>query len=77
MEHIYYLESILWLAPRKVITDSETANLIFTALCDFYGIDEDEIKSEWDNTGFKYAEAEFDVNGNKHTIKITRETQGV
>ena len=77
----YVMKSVLWLCPREIITDQNTAELIFTGLCDFYGIDSDEIKATYNKGIFECAYAEFDINGKRHTIVIERigdetQTQG-
>lgn len=77
--HTYKIESVLWLAPRIITTDQNTADLIFNALCDFYGIDDDEIDTRYRKGEFISASATFDINGKKHKITIKRvknETMG-
>ena len=68
----YVMESVLWLAPRKIKTDSATAHLIFTAVCDYYGVDEDDTYDEWDAVGFKSGVATLEINGKHKTITIKR-----
>lgn len=69
----YIIESVLWLAPREIITDPNTAELVFTALCDFYGIDQDDMVGVYYEKGeFISASAKFDINGKQHKITIKR-----
>lgn len=73
----YIIESVLWLAPREIITDHNTAELVFTALCDFYGIDQDEMVGVYyENGEFVSAGAKFDINGKQHKITIKRDGDG-
>jgi len=73
----YIIESVLWLAPREIITDHNTAELIFTALCDFYGIDQDDMVGVYYEKGeFFSASAKFDINGKQHKITIKRDGDG-
>lgn len=75
--YIYIIESVLWLAPRVITTDPNTAELVFTALCDFYGIDQDEMVGVYYEKGeFFSASAKFDINGKKHKIAIKRDNNG-
>lgn len=73
----YIIKSVLWCCPREIITDQNTAELVFTALCDFYGIDQDEMVGVYYEKGeFVSASAEFDINGKRHKITIKRDGDG-
>lgn len=68
----YVMEAITFLTKREITTDPITAALVFTALCDFYGIDEDEIDREFDTNGFAFGSATMEINDKQYTFTIKR-----
>ena len=72
MTYTNKIESVLWFTPRIITTDQNTADLIFNALCDFYGIDDDEIDTYYRKEEFISACATLEINGKRYTITIKR-----
>lgn len=59
-----------WKKPEQLITTPQFANELFTALCDYYGIDSGEIRKEYkpgDCTHLIHAVAEYN-DGDKLEI---------
>lgn len=74
----YKIESTYLQFPIFIETESsDEAYEMFTAYCDYQGIDEDDIECKYDDNGIVYAEAqqesEDDEEGGKFTFERVKE----